>query len=126
MARYKIQAIEKRVLKTYVTANSIEEATEIFNDSTDCEFEEIDGSLEIYHYDTIKTDEKPSFIIKDFGNDFECYSVEELNNLLFESFNNRSIAVHDKRDALTKVFFIDVKDGILYDSYIENKKHLFF
>lgn len=48
-----------------------------------------------------KDENTPMFIIKDFGNDTPCSSLEELHN--------RDIAVHDKREKLTKIRFVKVE-----------------
>lgn len=64
-----------------------------------------------------KDENTPMFIIKDFGNDTPCSSLEELHNSLFSKYNNRDIAVHDKREKLTKIRFVKVEKMKLYDSY---------
>jgi hypothetical protein len=56
-----------------------------------------------------------SVIIKNFGNDTECFNVSELKNALRNKYQNMSVSIVDKKSSgIKNLNLVEVKDdGLL-------------
>ena len=61
---------------------------------------------------------KVAYIIKDFGNDTEFDSSNDIKETLSTKYRGKSVALHDKTGNMTGVYFLDsLAEGGIVDTY---------
>lgn len=67
------------------------------------------------------------FTIKDFGNNTEVKTINELKQTLETKYNNTHVTVELKREnKINKLFFVSIKYGEVFNSYGKKEKFNFF
>ncbi len=61
------------------------------------------------------------FKIKDFGDSRVCDSIKSLQETLKADYDNKSVSIHvTKSNGMIRVYYVDVKNGGVYNSYKDN------